>query len=391
MKFLFPYMARWKSVNWSRYQQIFTILAELGHEIHIIQAPSQDSAETNYQEIDIAVPCNLHLHEVEVNSTIWNLKTPLNKLIKKGYYSFKSIKKVKEIIKKYEIDVLFVYNIPQYPLLDIGSCVKIFDFADDYKEMLKQELGKFMNPFILGIANKLLNRMIRKSDLVCVVSNCLAQTITSEKRKMHVFPNGVTLNKISVGEEKNIGDSYIRPIIGFIGSFEYFIDFDLILSAAECLHYYTFLMVGTGREFKQVQEVVRSKGLKNVILTGGVPHREAMRYIKAMDVCLNIFKKIPISHNACPIKLFEYLALRKPVISTRLNELQYIDTGFLFYADNPEELEKSIENILSNPDIVAQSVEKGYKLVEQKYQWKVIVEDLLRLIAGVLSHRREDN
>ena len=53
MKILFPYMARWKAVNWTRYHSLFSALAEMGHEVIVLQTPPSDIKETNFQEIEV--------------------------------------------------------------------------------------------------------------------------------------------------------------------------------------------------------------------------------------------------------------------------------------------------------------------------------------------------
>jgi glycosyltransferase involved in cell wall biosynthesis len=374
-------MARWKSMAWSRYHQIFTLLAESGHNVHVIQSPPFKSGETNFQEINVEIPDKLHIHDVNINPFIWGHTFPLEKLFKKGYYSVKSLKKAKELLGDFKIDVLFLYNIPQYPLMEIGSCMKIFDIADDYMAMLRKELGGFSNPLLLKIGRFILERMIKKSDITLSVSRVLADSMSPDfKSKVYVLPNGVDLDSSCRVVKLSLRQEYKRPVIGFIGSFEYFIDFDIILGAAKKLQDYTFLLVGTGREFNKVKSKVEELMLKNVILIGGVPHSEISGYIDLMDICLNIFKKIPISHGACPIKVFEYLAMKKPVISTRLEEIKNIDRGFIFYADNVNELVNSIKKILFNKIKVVEYVERGYNIVKENYLWSDIVKRLLNII-----------
>ena len=66
MKILFPYMARWKAINWTRYHSLLTELATNGCEVFILQAPSLKSDETNFQEISTEIPEKIHLKEVEI-------------------------------------------------------------------------------------------------------------------------------------------------------------------------------------------------------------------------------------------------------------------------------------------------------------------------------------
>ena len=182
---------------------------------------------------------------------------------------------------------------------------------------------------------------------------------------------------------KEYRELYKHPVIGFIGSFEYFIDFDLIISAAEKLQDKTILLVGGGREFNIVKNKIEDKNIGNIILVGSKPHSEVLKYIDAMDICLNIFKPIPISHGACPIKLFEYLAFKKPVISTRMHEVLEIDNGSLYYADNSEEVVENINRILNKPKEAEEKTEIGYELVKEKYTWDKIADQFLQLIENI--------
>jgi glycosyltransferase involved in cell wall biosynthesis len=387
MNFLFPYMARWKAVNWSRYHQIFTRLAEMGHQVYILQPPSSNMQETGFQEIEIETPKNLHLIDVELNLFLWNCRLPLNKLIKKGYYSLACRKAVRKIIQQYGIDVLFLYNIPQLPLMDGNSCVKVFDFADDYIAMLKHELGFLNNGCILKLAQSALDKMIKKSDLTLVVSSVLAETIKGRGGNIKVVPNGAAL-EFSTLENKTAGNlEYKKPVIGFVGSFEYFIDFDLILAIAERLPAMTFLLVGGGRDLGAVKNKALEKNLENIIFTGPVAHGRIANYINKMDVCLNVFKDMAVSHAACPIKLLEYLLMKKPVISNRLKEVLLIDTGFIFYADTVEEFIAQINLALTNKTLASERASKGYDIVTKEYSWDNITFQLLNLIEELKSKK----
>ncbi|HHL39340.1 MAG TPA: glycosyltransferase [Deltaproteobacteria bacterium] len=376
MKILFPYMGRWKAVNWTRYHSLLNCMAEMGHEILILQPPPLRSMETNFQEIDVELHPNITLLDVEVNRFFWEREMPLNKLVKKGVCSLASFRMAKRLAASGGFDAVLLYNIPQYPFLRIEKGVKIFDYADDYMEMLAHELGALSNPLLLGAGSRLLDRMVRESDIVLAVSHMLAAKIDGN---VEVIPNGVDLKKIEAGLER-LDLGLARPVVGFLGAFEYFIDFDVILGAASRLPHCTFLMVGTGREWERVSAEVRGRGLENVVLTGGVPHAKVFSYIDAMDICLNVFRKIPISHNACPIKLFEYLAMKKPVISTRLDELRHIDRDFLFYADSAEELAGRVEEILSDPSRASLRAERGYAETAANFTWQGIAERLLSVI-----------
>ena len=76
MKILFPYMARWKSANWSRYHSLLSDIAEAGHEVYVLQAQKLDWRETNFQEIEVNLPEKMHVYDVKIPDTVWNKEFP---------------------------------------------------------------------------------------------------------------------------------------------------------------------------------------------------------------------------------------------------------------------------------------------------------------------------
>lgn len=385
MKIIFPYLARWKAVNWTRYHSLLTELAKNGHEIHIIQPPVLKSEETNFQDIDVAIPDNIILYEAEVNRGFWERKWPVDKLVKKGYYTMAIAPMVERIINEQGIEVMLAYNLPHYKLFRDGRCLKIFDYADDYADMLKFELGALSNPLILKIGKTLLNNMMKRADITFSVSNVLAKTAVGN---VHVLPNGVNLKEAEIHSGGHIPQDYKPPVVGFIGSFEYFIDFDLILNAAKMMPDITFLLVGSGRLNQYVSNQIEQLALNNIILTGGVAHADVFKYIRVMDICLNIFKKLPISHGACPIKLFEYMALKKPVISTRVEEVELIDNHYVYFADTVNELVGTVRKILDNKSDAEVHAARGYEAVVNEYEWGKIAERFVSIVSDYIDAKK---
>lgn len=377
MNFLIPYMFRWKSLNRSRYFQIFTKLADMGHNVHVIQPPPMRSTDTGFIESEAKLPKSLFLHDTHINEFFWNFSLPLNKVIKKSFYSMTANRSIRHMIKDLNIDAVILYNLSHYPLSKIRHCVKIYDIGDDIIPMLKRELGMFNNPVAIALAKKMLQNMQHNCDIITAISRVLCG---NNHRDAYVIPNGVNIEDAIRGSGNEIKNNYAKPIIGFVGSFEYYIDFDIILKTAARSRDFTFLLVGGGREFARVKEKTQKLKLTNVHLTGGKPHPEVMRYIDAMDICINPFLKNPLTHGASPIKLFEYLSFKKPVISTRLHGVKMIDEGFLYYADDDDEMAGAITRILSNQEEAAIKAEKGFKAIKEKYTWDRIARRLLELV-----------
>jgi len=217
------------------------------------------------------------------------------------------------------------------------------------------------------------------------VSNALADLYKSVTPNISVIHNGADPNRWKIPLSENSNDK--KFTVGFLGAFEYFIDFQLLVDVIDRMPDVQFLLVGHGRLFSWVKEQIRMRGNKNVILTGAVPYLEVGKYVSQMDVCLNTFKKIPISHRACPIKLFEYLVLKKPVISTRLEEVEKIDRQCVFFADTVDETVAIIEKIRLDPSISDEYVKRGYDMVINRYSWDPIVTRFEQLLISELEKK----
>jgi len=387
MKILFPYMARWHAVNWTRYHSLLSALADAGHVVHVLQPPPLQSAETNFQEIARVDRPNVHVHDVPLAPALWNARLPFDKLVKKAYFSYAAYGAARRLVEREGIDVLLLYNIPQYRLMSLPVPAIVFDYADDYIDMLGHELGRFDFAPVRRLAEKILHRMMQRATVTTAVSHVLA---AQARGNVRVLPNGVSLAKARAAAARGSPGvaSEGKPVVGFIGSFEYFIDLDLMYEVARAMPEVHFLFVGTGRDWAGFKRRIEAAGLRNVQLTGGVPHEEVFAYIGAMDICLNLFRRIPVSHRACPIKLFEYLSQKKPVVSTRLEELAYIDRGFLYYGDTPGEVVSQIRAILADPQEAARRAAIGYERTVSAYTWDRIAAEFAELVPRAQSARQ---
>ena len=137
-----------------------------------------------------------------------------------------------------------------------------------------------------------------------------------------------------------------------------------------------FLIVGEGDAFAELQEIIENHDLKdNIILTGKQPYTDMPSYIASSDVCLLPAYNNEIMKNIVPIKLYQYMAMGKPVVSTKLSGVinEFGTNNGVFYVDKPEDtLYKTIELMESNS-----IYEHGLKAREfvEKYNWNDVVDE----------------
>lgn len=370
-------MARWSGAHASRYYHLLSQVAEKGHVVYVLQAPSRESGEAN--DIDVALPSHANVRVITVGMPqgFWHANFPLEKLLKKLVWSLRLIPIVKRLIREKRIDLLYVYNLPQLVYL-LGRRPKVvFDYADDLIGMLETELSLSGKHPLIRVASACLRWMIQRADFVTCISQPLYDEVIHQRKCL--IPNGANLPLPSIGNPPT-GRQKKGIVVGYVGAFEYSMAIDLALEAAARLPLIEFLLVGAGRDFARILELVRTRDLQNITLTGALPHDEAMKMIDRMDICLNLFHKTKVSHAVSPLKLFEYMAYRKPIISNRLREIERIDSGFLFFADSVDEIVDTISYICSHPEEAKEKAEKGFVALRERFLWSKLAADFLRAV-----------
>jgi glycosyltransferase involved in cell wall biosynthesis len=128
-----------------------------------------------------------------------------------------------------------------------------------------------------------------------------------------------------------------HPVIGFIGAFSDWVDDGLICKLAEAHPEYSILLVGPVYFAKELEKH------SNIIMVGTKPYEKLPLYLSNIDVCLIPFKINSITLASNPIKMYEYLAAGKPVVSTALPEVLRIASEIVYIAENDEDFIKKVE------------------------------------------------
>jgi len=130
-----------------------------------------------------------------------------------------------------------------------------------------------------------------------------------------------------------------------------------------------------------------------IINPGVIPFEEIPAFIKACDVCA-----APIfSGSGTRIKILEYLAAGKPVVSTTKGaEGLDVRTGKnIIIADNENKFAEEVLDLLKHPDKAKLIGLNGKKIVEERYSWEKIIENFLvnikDLFPGLIKNDNEDN
>lgn len=169
---------------------------------------------------------------------------------------------------------------------------------------------------------------IANSDLVLCTSRVLVDRLQKFGKQGVYVPNGVNVERMSLGHRDRtraklgLQGKRVVSLIGLTSSPSLFF-VDALALAARQLPDIVFLVVGEGDLLQPIVKRSRQLGLP-LVTTGRVPNKEIGNYFAATDLGLYAGDANPFFHAACPIKVLEYTAARRPVVATKLEELRRI-------------------------------------------------------------------
>jgi len=163
---------------------------------------------------------------------------------------------------------------------------------------------------------------------------------------------------------------------------------DTIIRAASLIPSCLFYIVGgTHEDIEKYRSVIEKAKLKNVTLVGHVPPTKVPRYLAASDVLLlpNSAKYKISKEYTSPLKLFEYMAAKRPILASDVPSSREIlkdgKNAVLFKADNAEDFAKKLSRLFAQRKLSVNTAAKAYKDV-QAYSWDRRSRSILRFIQG---------
>ena len=187
--------------------------------------------------------------------------------------------------------------------------------------------------------------LLKYSDLVLGTSKFLMKKIMKFTTNYLFLPNAGDFNHFSTKPTQGMLTNTKKPIIGYFGSIAEWFDTELLEYLAKSRPDFSFIMIGHtfGSDIRNIQK------LSNVKFLGERPYFELPKYLHDFDVSLIPFRDIPLIEATHPVKIYEYFASGKPVVSTMLSELS--DMSELCYlAKNKSEFLQKLDVAVNEND-----------------------------------------
>jgi glycosyltransferase involved in cell wall biosynthesis len=198
--------------------------------------------------------------------------------------------------------------------------------------------------------------------------------------RLWIMPNGVDRTRFHPGidgapvrETLGLQHAFVLGFVGWVRSW-HGVDY-LVRAAAELrarIPDLVVLVVGDGPARPELETLAGELGVSDqVLFTGAVPQDRIPEYIAAMDVAV----QPNVTEYASPIKLFEYLAMARPVIAPAKDNITEIVThgehALLFEPGSTAQLAVCIESLYADSELRAALGQCAARLIEEReYTWK---------------------
>ena len=257
------------------------------------------------------------------------------------------------------------------------------------------------HPIVRGLT-LIEEHLYRRADRIVVVTDSFAARLRGRgvaAEKIEVVKNGVDLDRFVPGPR----DTPLRERLGYAGKFVVSYvgthgmahGLDRVLDVAAALRpqdQIRFLFVGEGAERQRLEARATTESLGNVRFLGVLP-REAMSEVYATsDLCLVPLRKTELFQTVLPSKIFEILAMARPVLLSVDGEARALveaSGGGVFVP--PEDASAMAEVILrlaQDPAACRDMGQRGRAYVKEHFDRKRLAARYLAILQGVAERRR---
>jgi glycosyltransferase involved in cell wall biosynthesis len=298
------------------------------------------------------------------------------------------------IAMKHGFDVIHAHNPPDTLFL-VAALYKplgkqfVFDHHDLcpelYRSRYKTESG-FLTA-MLGVFEK---ASLRLADIT-IATNESYRAVQIERGKVDpqrvfVVRNGPNLHRVAYRTPSERLKGMNKFILCYIGALNPQDGVDYLLRSLRDLVYklnrkdFYCVIMGSGDSYEDLTVLARELNLEGYVeLTGYVSEEELMSNLSAADICVDPDPSSPLNDVSTWIKIMEYMALSKPIVTYDLRETRYSAQDAAIYVKPNDEMAfaEAIVKLMDNQDLREQMGKYGRQRLEKDLKWDVVGKNLL--------------
>jgi glycosyltransferase involved in cell wall biosynthesis len=209
---------------------------------------------------------------------------------------------------------------------------------------------------------------LERADLVLASAKTLYETAQQHNDNVILVPNACDYEHFK--EPKEIPEELKDlegPIITYCGAIATWVDKELIYDMVRQYPKYNFVFVGAFMNDALIEET------PNMHVLGHRPYSKVPNYIHHSDVLIIPFREDdPVVGSTHPVKLYEYFATGKPVVTTAMPET---NIKGVYWSQGHEQFLNNLETALQEDDIELQNYRKGES---QKNTWDSRTKQIIK-------------
>jgi len=271
----------------------------------------------------------------------------------------------------------------------------VFDCMEDFESYAMQRPGipRWVRPFLRLYTRYQLRRAGENLDAIITSDRGTEEFFRSGTARTLVVHNFPLLNLFS---ERVQADSQIYDLVihGSIGRYylEMIMDIDCVLvERGRLVKWYLFGHMPEKKWF--LDQIVKRQAKERFFLKEYIPHDQVAAEVQKARIGVIPLPDWPKYQSNIPQKLFEYMSLRIPVVTSDLPPSRpFVGVGdrrcaVLVKPDDPKGYADAIIELLDTPSLRHRMGEEGRRRVEDLYNWDKEFEKLLTLFGelGVSS------
>jgi len=272
----------------------------------------------------------------------------------------------------------------------------VFEVRDLWPEAPVQ-MGALKSRLLIKVARWLERTIYRNSARIVALSPGMRDGIVAAgvpESEVTVIPNASDLDLFSPSLD---GTDY-RAKLGLNGQFVcvYFgtmgeaNGLSFVLDAATELKRrqvtdVVFVLHGDGKERQKLEARCATDDLTNVVFSDPVPSKRAIAQLAAAaNVCMTIYKNVPILYTCSPNKMFDSLAAGKPVLVNMPGWLQDLveknNAGVFVEPDNPTNFADKVIFLRDKPELCEEYGQNARRLAEEQFSRHKLAEQLEQIL-----------
>jgi glycosyltransferase involved in cell wall biosynthesis len=283
-----------------------------------------------------------------------------------------------------------------YIVSRLKRCRWVLEIRDLWPESIIA-VDAITNRKVISLLEYLETFMYRNADRIITVTDSFKVHIMGRginPKRISVVKNGADLERFSplpkqnaFREQHGLNGKFVASYIGTHGMAH---GLNTIFRAAELLKDQSrivFLLVGDGAERKSLLKQKETRKLDNVVMLPQQERSKMPEIIAASDVNLVLLKKTNLFKTVIPSKIFEAMAMERPIVLGVEGESKSIveegECGLCIEPENADELVDMLLKLCGSSEMTAGLGKNGRRFVEKYFNRDVLASDYLALIQNL--------